>query len=345
MKILENCWYAAGWSEELKTGELLSRRIADLPLVFFRKQDGEVAAIADACPHRFAPLSLGKQIGDVVQCPYHGLQFSSEGKCVRNPHELGNLPTATVPAYSVVDRYSVVWIWIGDEPADPSLINEEFAFLEDPSRSHVRGKFHVKANYLLMLDNLMDISHALYLHGEKLMTEDLYANYDPKMQVDGDEVKVTLEQKEISVPLLFRGALPEGTAKADFYDYVKGILPSLVSHDIAYCQPGAAPYLSTGVSSRSAHLFTPETSTTCHYFFDNSRDFMTDSKEVDAGVMATLLQAFGEEDIPMIEAQQQVVGDRDLFDLKPAILVNDRAGVLMRRNLAKHIRAQDDRAN
>lgn len=341
MKILQNCWYAAAWADEVPYGAPLGLRIADQPILFFRREDGEMAAIADYCPHRYAPLHRGKQIGDVIQCGYHGLQFDSRGKCVRNPHELGNLPKASVTAFSVVDRYSVIWIWIGDDEADPSLINEEFAFLADPNRSHVRGRFHVKANYLLMLDNLMDISHALYLHGEALMTEDLYAGYDPKMSVDGDEVKVTLEQKSISAPLLFRAALPEGTEKTDFYDYVKGILPANVSHDIAYTLVGEAPYQKSGVSSRSAHLFTPETSTTTHYLFDNSRDFMLGDPQTDERMLGALKKAFGEEDIPMIEAQQLVVGDRDLFDLKPAILVNDRAGVLMRRNLAKRLRAQE----
>ena len=341
MKILRNCWYAAAWADEIVQGSLLPRRIADEPIVFYRKQDGQIAAIADYCPHRFAPLHRGSQVGDVIQCGYHGLQFDSAGKCVKNPHEQGNLPKASIPPYSVVDKFAVTWIWIGDEVADPSLIPEEFAFLGDPARSHVRGRFHVKANYLLMLDNLMDISHAIYLHGDALMTEDLYANFDPKTSVDGDTVIVTLEQKSVEAPGLFKPALPPGTVKTDFYDYVKGIVPANVSHDIAYCQVGTEPYLPTGASSRSAHLFTPETSTSTHYMFNNSRDFFIGDPTTDQRMLGALKKAFGEEDIPMIEAQQLVIGDRDLFDLKPAILVNDRAGVLARRNLAKYIRESE----
>lgn len=341
MKILRNCWYAVSWGEEIAQGTLLPRRIADEPIVFFRKQDGSIAAIADYCPHRFAPLHRGTQVGDVIQCGYHGLQFDGSGKCVRNPHEKGNLPTASVPTYSVVEKYDVVWIWLGDAEADPSLISEEFAFLSDPARTHVRGRFHVQANYLLMLDNLMDISHAIYLHGNALMTEDLYANFDPQTSVSGDTVTVTLEQKAVQAPGLFQPALPKGTETTDFYDYVKGILPANVSHDIAYCQVGSPPYQSDGASSRSAHLFTPETSTTTHYMFNNSRDFFIDDPQTSERMLAALQKAFGEEDIPMIEAQQKVLGERELFDLRPAILVNDRAGVLARRNLTKHIREQE----
>jgi len=95
------------------------------------------------------------------------------------------------------------------------------------------------------------------------------------------------------------------------------------------------------VSSRSAHLFTPETSTTTHYLFDNSRDFLIDDKQSDQRMLAALKKAFGEEDIPMIEAQQLVIGDVDLMDLRPAILSNDKAGMFVRHKLTKKIRAQE----
>ena len=309
-------------------------------MVFFRRQNGAVAAIADYCPHRFAPLHRGKQVGDVVQCGYHGLEFDAHGKCVHNPHQAGTLPKASVPAYQVTERYGVVWVWIGDQHADPGLISDEFAFLDDPKRAHVRGRFHVKANYLLLLDNLNDISHALYVHGDALMTDDLYAALDPKLTVEGDVVKVVVEPKGITAPGLFRQGLPEGTGKTDLYDYVKTVLPANVIHDIAYTQPGERPYQKNGVSSRSVHLFTPETNTTAHYLFNNSRDFLLGDEEVDSRIFKMLKQAFGEEDIPMIEAQQRVIGERDLFDLHPVILATDRGAVMARRNLSKRIKAQ-----
>ena len=341
MRLLRDCWYAAAWADEVPHGRPLGKRIADLPVLFFRRENGDIAAIADYCRHRFAPLHRGKQIGDFIQCAYHGLEYDSSGKCVRNPHVLGALPNISVPSYSVIDRYSVIWIWIGDKPADPDLIDTEFAFLADPKRAHVRGRFHVKANYQLLLDNLMDISHARYLHGEALMTEEMRDLYDPKMKVEDEIVTVTLRMSKIRAPGIFLPALPAGTERVDFYDYVKAILPSFVSHDIAYTQPGEEPYLPSGVSSRSAHLFTPETSTTTHYLFDNSRDFLIEDKQTDQRMLAALKKAFGDEDIPMIEAQQRVIGDVDLMDLRPAILSNDKAGMFVRRKLSKKIQAQE----
>jgi phenylpropionate dioxygenase-like ring-hydroxylating dioxygenase large terminal subunit len=344
LKMVRNCWYAAAWADEVRYGSPLARRIANLPILLFRRENGDVAGIADYCPHRYAPLHRGKQVGDAIQCGYHGLEFDAKGKCVRNPQN-GPLPTHSIPAYDLVDRHSVIWIWVGDKPADAELINEEFAFLADPKRAHVRGRFHAKANYQLLLDNLMDISHARYLHGDALMTEEQRRLFDPKTKVEDDYVIVTLEMHGIEAPGLFRPALPPGTERVDFYDYVKGILPGCVSHDIAYTKLGEGPYLPSGVSSRSAHLFTPETATTSHYFFDNSRDFLVGNVEADARIMAALQKAFGEEDIPMIEAQQAVLGNRELMELKPVVLGHDRASVLMRQKMAKRIREQESAAS
>jgi len=84
---LRNAWYVAAWSDNLADGQLLSRTILKEPIVLFRKSDGNVGALQDRCPHRFAPLHMGKIVGgDRVQCPYHGLEFDSSGACVLNPH-------------------------------------------------------------------------------------------------------------------------------------------------------------------------------------------------------------------------------------------------------------------
>ena len=64
---LRNAWYVAAWSDDLADGQLLNRTILKEPVVLFRKSDGNVAALQDRCPHRFAPLHMGKIVdGDRV---------------------------------------------------------------------------------------------------------------------------------------------------------------------------------------------------------------------------------------------------------------------------------------
>src|SRR4051794_15743321 len=74
MPYLRNAWYAAGWSHELADTPL-ARTILEQPIVFYRGEGGRPLALYDACPHRFAPLSLGKVQGNRIACGYHGLEF------------------------------------------------------------------------------------------------------------------------------------------------------------------------------------------------------------------------------------------------------------------------------
>src|SRR5690554_4517208 len=93
----KNCWYPAAWDEELSTDGILGRTIAGAPLALYRTDDGDAVALADACWHRLAPLSMGKRVGkDEVQCPYHGLQFDAAGRCTFMPAQETINPSALV---------------------------------------------------------------------------------------------------------------------------------------------------------------------------------------------------------------------------------------------------------
>ena len=62
-----------------------------------RDAGGEAVALADRCPHRFAPLSRGRVVDDTLECPYHGLRFGAHGHCVFNPHGDGRVPARAPP--------------------------------------------------------------------------------------------------------------------------------------------------------------------------------------------------------------------------------------------------------
>lgn len=56
MAFLKNCWYCAGWAYELEEEGHFARKFLGESVLVFRKEDGEVAAMSNVCPHRFAPL-------------------------------------------------------------------------------------------------------------------------------------------------------------------------------------------------------------------------------------------------------------------------------------------------
>jgi len=333
--MLTNTWYMAAWPSELVQGKLLGRTIANQPILMFRKQDGTAVALGDRCPHRFAPLHRGRQVGDVVQCGYHGLEFGADGRCSRNPHGGASKPkAATVPVFPIVERHGMVWIWVGTAEADEELISEEFSFVADSRRGHARGYIHVSANYLLLLDNLMDTSHGLYLHPDSLTTEEMRNNYKQTVEMDSGVVSLLLQQFSVKPPAFWAAALPASTKRVDLHDSVRGLIPSNVIHNVAYSAAGHPPYSEGGASSRSAHMFTPESETSSHYFYCNSRDYDVESVEVGNRINEALYRIFSTEDKPMIEAQQRMIGPRELMELKPVLLPTDKAAVLMRRRIS-----------
>src|SRR3954471_1224979 len=87
-KFVRNRWYVIAWSHELPAGRLFARRIAGQPVVIYRRNDGSVVALDDRCPHRHAPLHLGRLEGDDVRCMYHGLKFNPEGRCIEVPGQV-----------------------------------------------------------------------------------------------------------------------------------------------------------------------------------------------------------------------------------------------------------------
>ena len=81
-----NAWYAAAYDVEL-INKLLPRTICKQKVVMFRKTDGTVAVLEDACWHRLMPLSMGHLQGDELTCGYHGLVYNAQGRCVHMPSQ------------------------------------------------------------------------------------------------------------------------------------------------------------------------------------------------------------------------------------------------------------------
>ena len=126
MNFIRDAWYCAGFSRELQSGALKPITILGEPVVLYRQAGGTAAALADRCPHRFAPLSMGKVCEGEVQCAYHGLRFDAAGLCTHNPHGDGSIPKAAkVRSYPLLERHGALWIWTG-----------EAAQAESPGRAH-----------------------------------------------------------------------------------------------------------------------------------------------------------------------------------------------------------------
>ena len=161
---VRNCWYMAGWSRDFGRDELKAVTMLNEQIVIYRKNDGGLVALQDRCCHRFAPLSLGRIENDDLRCMYHGLKFAPSGKCIEIPGQSKIPPQACVRAYPITDKYSGAWVWMGEPAlADESLI-PDFVGIDDPRWAMLPGRMDYNANYMLINDNLLDLSHIPFLH-------------------------------------------------------------------------------------------------------------------------------------------------------------------------------------
>lgn len=332
MNYLRNAWYQAGWSDEVNSDGMLARTILEIPIVFFRDRAGVLHALADRCAHRFAPLSRGRVSGDVIQCGYHGLGFDGAGQCALNPH--GPIPKSVrVQSYPVLERHKAIWVWTGvAERADEQII-PSLPFIDAmPITADVRGYMHTRANYQLLTDNILDLSHTNYLHAQSI------GGLSPGVTMSVREVddKVIVRWLDGNAePNLIQKALMSGVALVDNWVEVQWSAPAVMVLDA-----GAVP---AGTNSKpedhtlGVHSMTPETASTTHYFFSFARGRDLDNVELTSASRKLITKAFLEEDKPMIEAQQARMPNPDLWQCKPALLSIDKAAVRARRKLERLI--------
>jgi vanillate O-demethylase monooxygenase subunit len=86
-----------------------------------------------------------------------------------------------------------------------------------------------------------------------------------------------------------------------------------------------------GIRREGSHLLTPETEMSTHYFFANSRNYRLDDEQEDQAIREWHRIGFGEQDKPMIQAVQRMMGSNELMSLKPVLLPIDSAAVRARR--------------
>ena len=341
---VRNAWYVAAWSDGIGDGQLVARTIMDEPIVLYRKADGHVAAIEDRCAHRFAPLHMGKIVGgNRIQCPYHGLEFDDTGACVRNPHGAKNIPSrARVKSYPVVEKHKAVWIWMGDAPADAAKV-PDFGVLDNVPELYTtkRDSIVIRANYQLIVDNLLDLSHTSYLHDGILGNQDTVES-EITVEQDGDDVVVARHATNSVPPGMFAQFWPNHPPRVDKFTNMRWMAPSTLRL-VTGIRKMDAPQ-DSGTGYHAIHMLTPENERSTHYFFTAVRfGVMTADEKLNRDLQEKIAKmrrfAFEEQDAPVIEAQQRNI-ESATKPLDPVVLAIDVGPVRYKRVLGKMLEAE-----
>jgi vanillate O-demethylase monooxygenase subunit len=311
--LVRNIWWMALWSHDLPPAQVVARRIMDEPLVFYRSAEGKPVALHDRCAHRWAPLSAGRLLPNGgLRCPYHGLEYDEHGTCVRNPHPNYKIPPAMrVRSYPVAEKNAAIWIWMGTDAPDETLI-PDIAWLDPGANEPIdrRNYLPMPCNWSLMVDNLLDASHLAILHDGTLGVPEMLDARSRMEQHGPRSVTVSREYKDIPIPKIYDLLTFGQHARVDAFVHNTWIAPSCIEINGGATPVGGAPDQATGAVT--VHFLTPETETSCHYFFAGRRwQPIRRDEATETAVMREMgemrQRVFAEEDGVIIEAQQALV--------------------------------------
>lgn len=339
MSFVRNTWYAACWSEDLLAGEPLAKTILCDPVVLWRSESGAPVALEDRCCHRHLPLSLGKVTGQTIQCGYHGLEFDPSGTCVKVPGQSRVPPEAAVRSWPVVEKHNMVWIWPGEPGAAREELVPDLWWLNDPGWVPSGGHLPLQADYRLLIDNLLDLSHVSYLHKNTIAGDPREATVPVSTTRRDDSIHVDRWMIDFEPPPMFVEAGGfEGNV--DRWQLITWQAPSVVTLDIGCADTGTGASegdRSRGISMWSNHIITPETETSTHYHWAFARNYKLDDPNVTELLAKGGLQTFME-DVVVLEAQQKAIND---IGDRPVVDINiDNAPTQFRRILADKVAAE-----
>jgi vanillate O-demethylase monooxygenase subunit len=311
-------------------------------MVFFRGPEGKVAAVEDFCPHRGAPLSLGKVCDGKLVCGYHGLEMGCEGKTVHMPGQrVRGFPA--IKSYAVIERYGFVWVWPGDQSQADAALMPSFEFFDNPDWAYGGGLYHVKADYRLMIDNLMDLTHETYVHANSIGQPEI--DETPcKTTVEGDRVILQRHMEGIQAPPFWQMAMSanglDPKAKVDRWQICRFTPPTHIMIDVGVALAGrggfnAAP--EDKAYSVVVDFITPETETSHWYHWGMARQFKPNDAELTVKIREGQGKIFNE-DMEMLQLQQANIS---LWPERKLLLLNIDSGGVQSRRIIDRMLAQE----
>jgi phenylpropionate dioxygenase-like ring-hydroxylating dioxygenase large terminal subunit len=333
---IQDEWYVAGFIEDFAR-TLRKRKILGRNLVLFRTASGLPVALDDRCAHRSFPLSRSTLDGDTIVCGYHGLRYDAQGNCIEVPSQTKCPRGIGVRNFPLVEKGPLVWIWMGEPAqADADRIPDQ-SWLASGHWTRSQGYFHLPASYVSLHENLMDLTHLSYLHAASFGTAD-YAKAPYEATIENSRFVLHRRVEPTTLPPVWAEPTSiKGNTAARIVDS-EFVSPALHVVTARFLDTRLPEHERHEFMIKTAHIPTPETLTSTHYFIVHGRNFALQDDTVTRFMHEQLFQAFAE-DVAGLSAIEAVLAEAvdEVFEISVA---SDRASVAMRRYLKQRAEAR-----
>ena len=328
--LIQNEWYVVAFANELARS-LIRRTILGHHLVMYRTQSGEPVALHDRCAHRSFPLSAGRLDGDTIVCGYHGMRYDREGNCIEVPSQKSCPRGIGVRNYPLVESGPLVWGWMGKGEADFQKLPDT-SWLAQGKWPYSQGYFHLPANYVSLHENLLDLTHLTFVHAKSFGTPD-YASAPYECTATDNRFRITRRVVPTRLPPVWAKPTRIEHDQAARITTSEFVTPGMHVVEAVFYDCRLPENARPEFRIRTAHLPTPETNQSTHYFIVHGRDFGHEDPGITGFMHEQLFKAF-QEDIEALTRLEQVLEDpgEPYYEISVA---SDQPSVAMRRYLKK----------
>jgi 5,5'-dehydrodivanillate O-demethylase len=187
-ELMRRYWQPVAAAAELENKWTKKVRLLGEDLILFRDRSGKCGLVAEHCPHRGASFLHGIPTERGIRCPYHGWEFSAEGKCLNQPNEADNRAfrdKVGTTAYPVEEMGGLLFAYLGPEPRP--LLPRYDGFVT-PGTIRMMGRALLPINWLQAMENSLDPIHTEWLHGH---------HYEFQKEQDGVKVAISAKHEKI----------------------------------------------------------------------------------------------------------------------------------------------------
>jgi len=168
--LFRQSWYPLCLAAEVPAGKVLGVDFLDGRVVVFRGEDGTVRVMSAFCPHVGADLSVGRVVGNNVQCAFHHWEYDGSGQCVKTG--IGDPPprNACLFVFPSAERFGMIWAFNGETPLFdlPALPFPDDQLLTNAYK--MDGELH--SDPWVFAANTPDMQHLKVVHKMQFEVED-----------------------------------------------------------------------------------------------------------------------------------------------------------------------------